>query len=265
MFQPFICGGTVNHQEEDDDDQFWSSPNSTPRKSRRNGFCKNNHKDNKNPYSNRGLDKFSALLAELEEKRQKIYSQTGSQDISFVRFTYKNSADCVPIVVKLKDKREEEKIMKPVDAKGQPGTNIDSEVLDKHPIETLDEGKEVIKKISRLQAVSEKTEKKKKNKKSSSWNMELQKWRRPSYYLPAFVVLILLLLVFFGRSVTILFTCIGWYIVPTIQGESSSNVRRSLKKKGYGTKSSANKLVSEGFSPPKSNKSSPVRDQHRKS
>ncbi|XWS24105.1 hypothetical protein CRYUN_Cryun28dG0072500 [Craigia yunnanensis] len=251
MFQPFICGA-FNHQEEDDH-ELWSSPSSTPRKSRRNSFCKSHNKDNKNPYSNRGLDQFSALLAELEEERQKIYSQTGSQDISFVRFMYKNSTDCVPIVVKLKDKKEEEK-KKPVDTKDhQPGMNIDSEVLGKHPIEILDEGKEVIKKISRLQSVSEKTEKK---KKSFSWNMEFQKWRRPSYYLPAFLVLILLLLVFFGRSVSILFTCMGWYIVPTIQGESSNKVRRSMKKKDYVRKSNENKSGAVR---------SPLHDHHRKS
>ncbi|XP_022719566.1 uncharacterized protein LOC111277375 [Durio zibethinus] len=254
MFQPFICGA-FNHQEEDDH-ELWSSPNSTPRKSRRNSFCKRQNKDNKNPYSNLGLDKFSALLAELEEKKQKIYSQTGSQDISFVRFVYKNSTDCVPIVVKLKDENEEEK-KKPVDTKDhQPGMNTDSEVLDKHPIETLNEGKEVIKKISRLQAVSEKTEKK---KKSFSWNMKLHKWRRPSYYLPAFLFLILLLLVFFGRSVSILLTCIGWYIVPTIKGKSSDKVRRSVKKKDYVRK------LSENQSGTVRDKSSPVRDHHRKS
>ncbi|XWS25506.1 hypothetical protein CRYUN_Cryun27aG0074100 [Craigia yunnanensis] len=254
MFQPFICGAS-NHQEEDDH-ELWSSPNSKPRKSRRNSFCKRHDKENKNPYSNRGLDKFSALLAELEEKKQKIYSETGSQDISFVRFMYKNSTDCVPIVVKLKDKKEEEK-KKPIDTKDhQPGTNADSEVLDKHPIETLIEGKEVIKKISGLQSVSEKIEKK---KKSFSWNMELHKWRRPSYYLPAFLVLILLLLVFFGRSVSILFTCIGWYVVPIIQGETSNKVRRSMKKKDYVRKLSENKSGAVR------DKSSPLCDHHRKS
>ncbi|XWS21296.1 hypothetical protein CRYUN_Cryun30bG0043400 [Craigia yunnanensis] len=254
MFQPFICGA-FTHQEEDDH-ELWSSPNSTPRKSRRNSFCKSHNKDNKNPYANLGLDKFSALLAELEEKRQKIYSQTGSQDISFVRFTYKNSTDCVPIVVKLKDKKEEGKT-KPVDTKyHQPGMNDDSEVLDKHPIETLIEGKDVIKKISGLQSVSEKTEKK---RKSFSWNMEFHKWRRPSYYLSAFLVLILLLLVFFGRSVSILFACIGWYIVPIIQEDSSNKVRRSMKKKDYVRK------LSEDKSGAIRDKSSPVRDHHRKS
>ncbi|XVF64193.1 hypothetical protein PTKIN_Ptkin09bG0148300 [Pterospermum kingtungense] len=250
-----ICGA-FNHQEEDDVDQLWNSPNSTPRKSRRNSFCKRHNKDNnKNPYSNRGLDKFSALLAELEEKRRQIYSQTGSQDISFVRFKYKNSTECVPIVVKLKDKKEEEK-KKPVDTKDhhQPGTNSESEVLDKHTIQTLIEDK-VNKNTSGLQQVNEKTDEKKKQR--FSWNKELlHKWRRPSYYLPAFLVLILLLLVFFGRSVSILFTCIGWYIVPIIQGESSNKVRRSMKKKDFVRKLSENKFGAVR------DKSSPVRDHH---
>ncbi|KAK8260402.1 hypothetical protein E1A91_D13G119500v1 [Gossypium mustelinum] len=96
MIYPFLCG-TLHHQQEDDG--IWSSsPVCSPRKSKR-------KKDTKNPYSTRGLDQFSALLAELEEKRQKIYSQTGSQ--SMVRFVYKNSNDCVPVVVNLKDKKEE--------------------------------------------------------------------------------------------------------------------------------------------------------------
>lgn len=212
MFQPFICGA-LNHQEEDDH-ALWSSPNSAPRKSRRNNLCKSHN--NKNPFSDRGLDKFSALVAELEEKRQKIYSQTGAQDISLVRFMYKNSTDCVPIVIKLKDRKQEEKKKSHVDAKDhQPGImNIDSEV----PMET-----------TRLQLAREKIEKKKKKS---------NKWRRPSYYLPAFLVLILLLLVFFGRSASILFTCVGWYIVPTIQGESSSTkLTRSRRKKDLHGKS----------------------------
>ncbi|OMO64483.1 hypothetical protein CCACVL1_21724 [Corchorus capsularis] len=269
MFQPFICGSSsLNHEEEDDDNNLvCSSPVSTPRKSGRNSFCKShNNKNNKNPYSNRGLDKFSALLAELEEKRQKIYSQTGSQD-TFVRFVYKNSTECVPIVVKVKDKKEEENKKKFADdttKDHRTETNVVSEekVMDKHPIETLNEGKEVIKKI--LQSVNEEADVKK-NKKRFSWKKELQKWRRPSYYLPAFVILILLFLMFFGRSVTILFTCIGWYIVPIIQGESSGNVRRMKKKKNYGRKLSESKLVNEGFSSPRSKQSSPARDHHRKS
>ncbi|KAF2309635.1 hypothetical protein GH714_004394 [Hevea brasiliensis] len=92
-----------HHQEEEDEPlQQGSSPCSTPRKSRK------STKDSKNPYSTRGLDKFSALLADLEEKRQQIYSQVDSQDISFVRFVYSSSNDCVPIIVKLKDQNKQD-------------------------------------------------------------------------------------------------------------------------------------------------------------
>ncbi|GMI77391.1 hypothetical protein like AT1G59590 [Hibiscus trionum] len=243
MFQPLICGASNHH--EDDDNELLNSPNSTPRKSRK---TKSHNKDSKNPYSNRGLDKFSALLSELEDKRQKIYLQTGSEDISLVRFMYKNSTDVVPVVVKLKDKKEEPKTI-PVETKDH------RQQEDKHPIQTLNEAKDVINKISKLQPDSENTHEKRKKKKKNRFS-----WRRPSYYLPAFFVFILVLLVFFGRSASILFTCIGWYIVPTIQGESYSKVRRrAMKKKDYVQNSS---VKSEAV---RSKYSSPVRDHQRKS
>ncbi|KAL9313080.1 hypothetical protein ACSQ67_018532 [Phaseolus vulgaris] len=61
-----------------------------------------------NPYSDRGLDKFSALLADLDERRQKVYSQSSPQEISLVRFAY-SSDDFVPIVVKVKSKDRNKK------------------------------------------------------------------------------------------------------------------------------------------------------------
>ncbi|XWS58595.1 hypothetical protein CRYUN_Cryun08bG0048000 [Craigia yunnanensis] len=231
MLYPCVCGAF--HHQEEDDDEFWISPVSTPRKPRR-------KKDSKNPYSTRGLDQFSALLAELEEKRQRIYSQMGSQGI--VRFVYKNSNDCVPIVVKLKDKKEEKN--KPGNTKDHQPKRYVSEVLDK------------------LQTPSKsniKVEKKKK-KKSLSWNVKLQNLRTPSYYIPAVIILILLFLVFFGRSVSILCTCIGWYIVPTISGEGS-NLKTSMKKKDYVRKLSENRLVSGKLSSAKSNKFGAIRDK----
>ncbi|MBA0874761.1 hypothetical protein Goshw_021596 [Gossypium schwendimanii] len=206
MIYPFLCG-TLHHQQEDDG--VWSSsPVCSPRKSKR-------KKDTKNPYSTRGLDQFSALLAELEEKRQKIYSQTGSQ--SMVRFVYKNSNDCVPVVVNLKDKKEE---------KTKPENTKERYVSE--PINKL-----------QTPSGSDKNMDMKVKKKRFSWNSAL---RKPSHYIPAIIILILLILVFFGRSVAILGTCIGWYVVPTINGEGS-NLRTSTKKKDYGRRQSGNKLV----------------------
>ncbi|XP_039068797.1 uncharacterized protein LOC120215083 [Hibiscus syriacus] len=122
---------------------------------------------------------FSALLAELEEKRQRIYSQMGNRCV--VRFVYKNSDDCVRLVVKPKDKKDE---------KTKPGT-----VSDHQP------------RRDKLRTPSE-SDRKIKKEKSISWNGALQNLRRPSHYMPAVIILILVSFVCFGRSVAILCTCI---------------------------------------------------------
>lgn len=213
MFSPFICGSFHHHEDEDEplQRQGSSSPCSTPRKSSR-----KNTKNSKNPYSTRGLDKFSALLADLEEKRQQIYSQVGSQDISFVRFVYSNSNDCVPIVVKLKDQSKSDETK---DDKQRTAHN--AEALDKSlPVETSPAHHELEEKQPRME-----TDKKTEKRRMLSWNLMLHRLRRPSYYMPVFIVLILLLLAFFGRSVTILCTSIGWYLVPAL-----SSIRPSKKK-----------------------------------
>lgn len=255
MLIPFICGTFHQEEEEEDDQSMSSSACSTPKKSRRNVFSKN--KDN--PYSTRGLDKFSALLADLEEKRQKIYEQTGAQDKSFVRFVYKNSNDCVPIVIKLKDKKDEKKT-KIEDVK-------EEEVpMDKFPTETCNME---VKEEKRSKLASEKY---KNNKRSFSWNnskLGRWKWDRPSYYLPVVVILILLFLVLFGRSVAILCTCIVWYMVPTLK--ESSDRKNSMKKKEYVRKLSQPKMKIDGLSSPKTNHTGAVKDNsprqhgHRKS
>ena len=98
MLNPFVCGTFHN---EYDDEPCLASPNSSPRKYKRK-VSKNN------PYSARGLDKFSELLADLDEKRQKIYSQMNPHDISFVRFVYSNTNDdIVPVVVKVKNNKDQ--------------------------------------------------------------------------------------------------------------------------------------------------------------
>ncbi|KAJ7976837.1 putative ZCF37 [Quillaja saponaria] len=213
MLSPFMICGTIHHEDEDEDELCNTSPGCTPRKSRRN---------NKNPYSKRGIDKFSALLADLEEKRQKIYSQIGSQDISFIRFVYSNSNDFVPVVVKLKHKDEQNN--KSTEVKIKQLTQI-SEVINKSPMESSNTMNETNQ--PNLEA-AEKAEK----KKSFSWNMiRLNKLRKPSYYLPLVVVLILVILAVFGRSAAILCTCIAWYLVP--MPKDSSRTRKSMKKKNY--------------------------------
>ncbi|XP_044511487.1 uncharacterized protein LOC123229633 [Mangifera indica] len=194
---------------------------SSPRKAKKiNGFFSGS-RNKDNPYSKRGLDKFSALLTDLEAKKQQIYSQRGSEDISLVRFVYKDTNDCVPIVIKVKKEKT-----KSVDDIKETPVQHEAETLDKFVVDQpKDEGK-----LSRSVSDDKIITKKKKN---ISWNdIKLKDWRRPSYYLPAAIILILLFLVFFGRSFTILCTSIGWYIVPALQGENSTNeISQERKKK----------------------------------
>ncbi|XP_027357051.1 uncharacterized protein LOC113866363 [Abrus precatorius] len=193
MLNPFVCG-TFHHQEED------GGACSSPRKSKRKG---------NNPYSNRGLDKFSALLADLNERRQKVYSQMSPQDISIVRFAYSSNDDFVPIVVKVKNK--EQKKHKSEELRVRHFTPF-LEQLEKPNEATVEERKQP------------KLESHKKNY-GFSWNM----LKRPSFYVPLVMVLILVFLTVFGRSFATLCTCVMWYAVPILSGDSSNP--RKLKKK----------------------------------
>ncbi|CAK9146480.1 unnamed protein product [Ilex paraguariensis] len=235
----FCCGSGSFHRQEDEDMEP-SSLSSARKGSRRKSSRRS--KTSKNPYADRGLDKFSALLAELEDKKQKIYTEIGSDDISFVRFVYSNSNDIKPIVVKLKDKKQENPIVDNV----QDQQMIDSVASDKPQIELS----KSVNEIGKPPNESEQQNAKKKSR--FAWNMKMGNWGRPSYYLPAVIIFILLILTVSGRSFAILCTTFVWYMVPTIKGRSS-NLRRSKKKKDYGRRLSSQKMIaSVGLASPES-------------
>lgn len=243
MLSPFICG-TFQHDEDRDE---LGAVTPTPKRSsaKKHGSCRthNSHR-NRNPYSTRGLDKFEALLADLEEKKKKIYTKNDPGNISLVRFSYTSSNNLVPIVVKLKGK----------DSRSGSPPGADETSKDKHVVRNTDAKRSG----SELKAGS--TEKKKagdKNKRSS-W----KPWR-PYYYVSAAVILILVLLLFFGRSVAILCTTVGWYAIPTLKGGSSGGKKAagSEKKRELARRSSENKIVVTGQSPDRS----PRQHGHRRS
>lgn len=206
---PFVCG-TFHNEYDDDDDTCLASPLSSPRKYKR------KHSKN-NPYSSRGLDKFSELLADLDEKRQKIYSQMNPHDISFVRFVYSNTDDIVPVVVKVKKNNKDHK------HQSQELKGVRSRTTLTHTSESMVTDTE-----ERNQRKREKNHGKVAEKKFC-WDMG-----KPSFYLPVVMVLILLLLVVFGRSASTVYTCVLWYVISTVRSSSSpSNTKMvSTKKKG---------------------------------
>lgn len=263
MLSPFSCG--FFHPEtsdEYDEPIITNSPCSTPRRSsgrRSGGLIHRIHHSNKdkNPYSTRGLDKFSALVADLEEKRKQIYAQTGSEDDTFVRFVYKDSNDNVPvpIVLKLKEKKQDEQKKKPHHHHNHEEKH--AEGLDKMTVKPSP---------AKEEAVLE--QQPKKSNMFDFWS-DIN-FRRPSFYLPVVVVLILVLLAVFGRSVAILCTSIGWYAIPTLKEQSAAKRRKSSKPKDHVKRSSENKTVisTSELSSPKSDSNSTPRSRkhdHRKS
>ncbi|OIW20866.1 hypothetical protein TanjilG_24944 [Lupinus angustifolius] len=215
MLKPFVCG-TFHH--EDDDNPLLVSPGFSPRKSKR---------KYENPYSTRGLDKFSELLADLDEKRQKIYSEMNPNDISFVRFVYSNTDDFVPIVVKVKNKdhhkqhRSEE--LRVIKARHL----TPSESMNKSTTESNAAIVEEIKQQPKLELEA------KESTKNFSWNMKKWDMWKPYFYVPIVIILILMLLTMFGRSFATLCTCVLWYIIPTLKDSSSLNPRKSMQKKDH--------------------------------
>ncbi|KAK1392343.1 ZCF TRANSCRIPTION FACTORS [Heracleum sosnowskyi] len=212
MISPLICGSF--HDQPDEDLELLRS--CTSPKSRKptkwHSFGGKSSKGNKNPYADRGLDKFSALLAELDSKRQKIYTQKGSEDISLLGFAYSNSNDYKPIVVRLKNKKQ------PIirSEKDKPNTTdvINSPPATSSEIEPAkaDQVRAMSRIVSNIKISPEKI---------MSFdllkNIVVENSKQPAYYVPIITILILIFLIVFGRSFAILCTTLCWYFVLMIQ------------------------------------------------
>ncbi|CAA0811323.1 ZCF37 [Striga hermonthica] len=251
----FICGsGSFNHHDEYEHEAY-GSPCSTPNKrsKKSSSFCKIIGKDNnnnKNRFADRGLDKFYALLAELDTKKQKIYTQAGAEDISFVRFVYTNDSDQVkPIVVKVnkeKKKRPDHRA-----STGKPIKKSTSDISHAGP-EPKNVALEIVPNEKKLQP------RKKKRFLRCKGSFKIDRLREPYLYLLVIIMMVLLFLAIYGRSFAILCTSIGWYLVPSVVGGSSSSdlssERKPKRKKEYVRRQSEKKfdVQSEGPSSPKS-------------
>lgn len=257
----FVCGSFGSQTEEDQLEELLG-PCSTLKRATK----KNRDRDSKNPYANRGLDKFYALLAELEDKKQKIYTQKGSGDISLVRFVYSNSNNWKPIVVVNKLKKDGRKKQQTAtsahddNAMMSSGNNY-SEPLDKYPIEsTATVSKEVV------------------EEKKMEVTNKMVTWRRrlglcvgdircPFVYLPVMIILILLFLAVYGKAFAVVCTSVSWYLLPIITASKDAStgfscppskrpkkINNNQKKKEYARRYSEKSIVrpAEGSSSPTS-------------
>lgn len=210
----FLLCGCLSQEDGHHQDTWWPA---TPRRSR-------SGSGGSNPYSTRGLDKFAAVLAELEAKKKKIVAQLGSQHgEAWVRFAQSNSNDWVPIVVKVKrpEDKKKAKLALPQTVPASCGKPPEKKLVG------AGRGRKEVKIKSLLW-----------NTKQGGGGWLWLRWR-PGYYWPVVFVLILVCVVLFGRPFAIVCTSIWWYMVPSLKG-NGANMRKSTKE--YVKKISGNKL-----------------------
>ncbi|OAY81321.1 hypothetical protein ACMD2_18305 [Ananas comosus] len=160
---------------------------------------------NKNPYSTRGLDKFSAVLLDLESQRQKIMARAGSQGVAMVQFMYKSTNDWIPVVVRLRNRQDEESRVSGAQKLAPASPTLAG---DGGAGEAAGGAKAVAKE-------------ERKGNKGFAWGG----WRESHSWMLV-VVVMLVCIVVFGRVFAICCTSICWYLVPSLKGGSGMNERR---------------------------------------
>ncbi|XP_071712722.1 uncharacterized protein [Rutidosis leptorrhynchoides] len=214
----FICGSLRNQVEDDLDFCSLSAPSPTKTRQKRNIFHIRGNKTTKNPYSDRGLDKFEALLEELDHKRQKIFTQKGAEDVSMVKFIYTSPDEVKPILVKFQDHRKHNNTSS-IDHIDHTSTIENQKDVSNANGDLIGANYELVDyiKIKFDQCIR-----------------NIGEWWKPSYYVSLFVILILVLLMFSGRSFAILCVSIGWYFVPIIdEAMYNSKQPKKIVKKEY--------------------------------
>ncbi|KAL9230824.1 hypothetical protein vseg_006123 [Gypsophila vaccaria] len=249
MMSGLICGTSVlPRDEEDGHERKTRSANSSPRKSRSSKTVTSTRhgNNNKNPYSTRGLDRFSALLSEIEQERQKIYSQVNPNEISLVRFVYTDDHEFKPIIVKAKQPKN-------------TTINNDNDQRKKKPKIYMAQKSLPTRKCPSFSSSSMATKEAKDNtfsetttKKSLSRIMYRGLWNNcswvvePKIYLAMIIIMIMVFLLAFNKSFAIMCTSIGWYMIPNIMNNSNSTTKSRIsfkKKDGVSMPKLSNKKV----------------------
>ncbi|KAI3777358.1 hypothetical protein L1987_47158 [Smallanthus sonchifolius] len=197
---------TLSNQEEDNYDVLWPFSSTYTRKPtrRRRIFGSQRNKNATNPYGDRGLDKFEALLADLDQKTQKILTGIGSdQYVSMVKSIYRSSNEIEPIVIKLQDQTKHHN-MSSLSTPEYLDHEKDVSFI-KRINNRCNEAKEVNTKV-----VDEPTQK----IRSDQCKRKIVEWWKPRYHFALFVILILLL--FSGRSFAISIGCMSWTKVGSL-------------------------------------------------
>ncbi|CAL4915107.1 unnamed protein product [Urochloa decumbens] len=193
-----------------------------------------------NPFAERGLDRFSVVLSELEARRARILRRVvGSghaAGLVLVRFAVQANGGWTPVIVKLPDEpfiKNKGAAQKSPRAKASPLPPAVSAapLVGGPPGPSSPREKEGGGKNKKAPAAA--AAKVPARKASFSWGRVRRAWR-PSCYLPAAIVLTLVSLAVFGRVFAICLTTVWWYVLPTLAGGEDARragLRRSMEKK----------------------------------
>lgn len=215
-----LCGtGSFKHVDEDPEDLVGCTGGSPPRDKER-----RKHGGGKvNPYAERGLDRFSVVLSELETRRAKILRRVAGSDTAglvLVRFV-QSHGDWTPVVVKLPEqpppsKKATVNTKKPTAAAAtSTATPSRAPAPASPPPDPAGSPREREGASAKVVATSSSKTKVPAARKqaSSSWGRRM---RRPSCYWPSVIVLTLVSLAVFGRVFAICLASIWWYVLPTL-------------------------------------------------
>jgi len=217
MREMLFCG-TGSFRDVDKEEGAGGKPDAAAEAKKAGGKTKG--KDN--PYSSRGLDKFSTVLSELESKKEKILQRVGS-DVDaghiMVRFVQSEAKGWVPIVVKLPHEEEQaadakKRQSKPTSRSSTPPTEPASPKED--PAKAAHVAAAAVAPPTKAAVPA------KKSKASGvRWSWAWERKVRPCHYWPLVMALLLLSLVVFGRVFSICCTSIWWYLLPVLSGEGA--------------------------------------------
>ncbi|WVZ57382.1 hypothetical protein U9M48_007773 [Paspalum notatum var. saurae] len=204
------CGtGSFKHVADEDPAEDLSCTGVSPKARRRHG-------GKVNPYAELGLDRFSAVLSDLQTRRDKILRRVGSNaaGLVFVRFV-QSDGDWTPVVVKLPE----------VPSKGAAGPKKQRAAwtAGAAPLRPASPRRERVG-IKKVATTSTDTKVKVPARRASfSWRRTTTLMRRPSWYWPSVIVLTLVSLAVFGRVFAICLTSVWWYVLPTLGSSSNSS------------------------------------------
>ncbi|OQU92308.1 LOW QUALITY PROTEIN: hypothetical protein SORBI_3001G326200 [Sorghum bicolor] len=220
------CGtGSFKHVDDDDPEDLGRNGGRSP-KDRDRERRKQHGGGKANPYAERGLDRFSVVLSELETRRAKILRRVGSSDTAgglvLVRFVQSSNGDWTPVVVKLPEQPPPSKkaggaaTKKPTRAAAAAAASTAAPLLRRPPaaVNSPGPGSPREREGATAKVVGTSKSKVPARKASFSWGRRM---RRPSCYWPSVIVLTLVSLAVFGRVFAICLASIWWYVLPILR------------------------------------------------